>query len=68
MPTERGLASTKVDGQDPPINNKGIQSREKLVSDQERGDIIITIIICSWHINRIETPKGNALFNGRNVG
>ncbi len=37
VPTERGLASAKVNGRDPPINDKGIQYNERVVSDQERG-------------------------------
>ncbi len=45
VPTERGLASAKIDGQDPPMNDKGIQYRKKVVSDQERGCIIFTVLI-----------------------
>jgi hypothetical protein len=37
VPTERGLASAKVDGQSPPTDNRGIQSSERVVSDPERG-------------------------------
>ncbi len=45
VPTERGLASASIDGQDPPTNDKGIRYRERVVSVQERGGIIITVII-----------------------
>ncbi len=68
VPTEQGLASAKVDGQDPPMNDKGIQYREKVVSDHERGGIIITVIIIfTRHRKGIKISKGSALSNGRNV-
>ncbi len=44
-PTERGIASARVDGQDPPTKDRGIQDSERVVSDQERGGIIITVIL-----------------------
>ncbi len=68
VPTERGLASAKVDGQDPPINDKGNPYRERVVSDQERRGIIITVIlICTRCRKGIEISKGSALSNGRNL-
>jgi hypothetical protein len=43
------MASAKVDGQDPPINNEGIQSRERLVFDQERGVTSTSLSSSSAH-------------------
>ena len=36
VPTERGLASARVDGQAPPTNSRGIKYSERVVSDQEK--------------------------------